>query len=61
MRLSFVSRNNWWLSGVASSSYFCNVNNNGNPNYNNANNTNGVRPITDTPRLVGFSVEGDEQ
>ena len=61
MRLSFVSRYNWWLSGVASGSYFCNANNNGNPNYNNANNTNGVRPITDTPRLVGFSAEGDEQ
>lgn len=29
---------------VVSATYFANVNNNGNPNYNNANNTNGVRP-----------------
>ena len=39
-------RSNWWLSGVASSAYFCNVNNNGNANANNASNANGVRPIS---------------
>lgn len=35
---------NWWLSAVANSTNFCNVNSNGNVNYNNASNVNGVRP-----------------
>ena len=39
-------RANWWLSSVASSTYFANVNNNGNANANNASNSNGVRPIS---------------
>ena len=37
------SRNNWWLSAVASGTNFANVNNNGNANNNNASNSNGVR------------------
>lgn len=43
---SLVSRYNWWLSAVANSGYFCNVNNNGNANYNGASNAYGVRPIS---------------
>lgn len=39
-------RANWWLSSVASSTYFANVNNNGNANANNASNSNGVRPTS---------------
>ena len=36
---------NWWLRDVVSASYFANVNNNGNANYNGASNTwVGVRP-----------------
>ena len=37
-------RANWWLRDVVSSAYFANVNNNGDANYNNASNVNGVRP-----------------
>ena len=43
MRAAF-ERSNWWLRDVASAANFCNVNNNGNCNYNNASNPNGVRP-----------------
>ena len=35
---------NQWLRDVVSSANFANVNNNGNTNYNNASNSNGVRP-----------------
>ena len=37
-------RANWWLRDVVSATNFANVNNNGNANYNNASNSNGVRP-----------------
>ena len=40
-------RANWWLRSVASPANFANVNNNGNANYNNASNSNGVRPDFD--------------
>ena len=40
-------RANWWLRSAVSSANFANVNNNGNANYNNASNSNGVRPISD--------------
>ena len=40
-----TSRNGWWLSGVASSSYFCLAINNGSPNYSSASSTCGVRPL----------------
>lgn len=40
------NRSSWyWLKDIASAANFCNVNNNGNANYNNASNTNNfVRP-----------------
>ena len=38
----------WWLRAVVSGSNFANVNSNGNANYNNASNSNGVRPIVKT-------------
>ncbi len=40
------SANNWWLRSpnVGNSTYFWNVNNNGNDNYDNASNANGVCP-----------------
>ena len=37
-------RANWWLRDVVSAANFANVNNNGNANYNNASNGNGIRP-----------------
>ena len=40
-------RANWWLRDVVSAANFANVNNNGNCNYNNASNSNGVRPDFD--------------
>ena len=41
----FISnRATFWLRDVVSSANFANVNNNGNTNYNNASNSNGVRP-----------------
>ncbi len=45
-RLRLVSRYYWWLRsvGAGSSSWVCNVNNNGNCNYNDASNT-GVRAL----------------
>ena len=39
-------RSPWWLRDVVSAANFANVNNNGNANYNNASNSNGVRPIS---------------
>ena len=38
------NRATFWLRDVVSSANFANVNNNGNTNYNNASNSNGVRP-----------------
>ena len=38
-------RANWWLRDVVSATNFANVNNNGNANYNNASNGNGIRPL----------------
>lgn len=38
------NRANWWLRDVISASNFANVNNNGSANYNDASNSNGVRP-----------------
>ena len=38
------NRNNWWLRDVITASYFANVYNNGNANYNNASISYGVRP-----------------
>lgn len=35
----------WWLRDVASASYFCNVNNGGNSNYDSASFASGVRPL----------------
>ena len=35
----------WWLKAVASASYFANVYSNGSSYYNNASNSNGVRPL----------------
>ncbi|MCC8047308.1 MAG: DUF6273 domain-containing protein [Clostridiales bacterium] len=46
-------RANWWLRDVVSASNFANVNNNGNANYNNASNVNGVRPIL-IPHLMSI-------
>lgn len=56
-----TNRCTWWLSGVAGSTNFCNVNNNGNANYNNASNSNGVRPITVTVLCVGdFPIQSEQ-
>ena len=41
---AIFERANWWLRDVASSTNFCNVNNNGNANANNSSYPNGVRP-----------------
>lgn len=41
-----------YLFAVASSSRFCNANNNGNANNNTATNSNGVRPIIETRALL---------
>lgn len=38
------NRATWWLRDVITASYFAYVNNNGNANYGNASNSNGVRP-----------------
>ena len=38
------NRATFWLRDIVSSANFANVNNNGNTNYNNASNSNGVRP-----------------
>lgn len=58
---TLCTRCNWWLSAVANSSNFCKVNNNGNADYNNAGNSNGVRPITEPALCVGFVRGGEKQ
>ena len=45
-------RANWWLRDVVSATNFANVNNNGNANYNNASNGNGIRPDFGSARQV---------
>jgi hypothetical protein len=39
-----ASRSNWWLASSNSVTNFTNVNNNGNPDNNNATNANGAAP-----------------
>ncbi|WP_408634749.1 DUF6273 domain-containing protein [Porcincola intestinalis] len=48
----------WWLRDVAGAANFCNVNSNGNSNYNNASNSNGVRPDFLRSYQVAYMVNG---
>lgn len=47
LNIRLGSANNWWerSPNASNSTNFCNVNSNGNANYNNATNTNGLAPF----------------
>lgn len=57
-------RANWWLRDVVSATNFANVNNNGNANYNNASNGNGIRPdfgSADKTSEIGIALHRKER